>query len=314
MAAERPEKQTIRGIWVDEVRRIVQAPSPQPVPRYLTLPGALGRDIEALSVGGVIQLTETGALANPERLEIVAVERSPEAVVQLNRRFPGLKILEQPIESLLRSTGPLNWPQGEHRNLFRAEVVNLDLDEPLKAEMDQGQLSFPVLGLIRKLSVLHAVAPPVDWTLCLTLHGEVIWPEECDAPASRLLASNFQLDEDFANDARDVLGGELNDALQEDPPTVKFADLSRADQQRLLMVLVPKRIAFDAHRDGWKVDTTENLRYGGSQQRARMVTWVLRLTWDPRATTEPTTLYREALAAALDRRGHIDASGGLHRG
>jgi hypothetical protein len=84
-------------------------------------------------------------------------------------------------------------------------------------------------------------------------------------------------------------------------------------QQRVLMVLVPKQIAFDAHTRGWSIDTVENLRYGGFGDRAPMVTWVLRFSWDARARTQPEQLYREALGRALARQGHIDAEGVLRR-
>ena len=79
------------------------------------------------------------------------------------------------------------------------------------------------------------------------------------------------------------------------------------------MVLVPKRIAFDVHRDGWSVETTENIRYGGTDHRAPMVTWIMRFRWDARASTHPETVYREALASALLRCGQIDANGNLTR-
>lgn len=62
MAAERPEKQTVRGIWVEEVRRVQDAARPKGVPLYLTLPGAHGGDILALADEGIIELAENGAI------------------------------------------------------------------------------------------------------------------------------------------------------------------------------------------------------------------------------------------------------------
>jgi hypothetical protein len=313
MAADRPEKQTVRRLWVHEARLADCSEPPEPVPLYLTLPGAAGRDIQALVDAGLINLTETGAIADAESMRLVAVEHSPMAVVALLRRFPGLKILEQPLHSLLHSTSPVAWPVGEHKTLFRAQVVNLDLDSPLKAEVKSGQLSFPILALVRKLATLHAVAPYVDWTLCLTLHGEITWGRDSHGLVCQFLASNFQNEALFSDAARAVLGDDLHRGICEDPSSVDVRDLLPATQQRLLMVLVPKRIAFDVHREGWCVDTIENLCYGGTRRRAPMVTWVLRFRWDVRASTQPEVLYRGALGRALERRGSIDADGTLSR-
>lgn len=313
MAAQRPEKQTVRGLWVNEVRIADGSEPPQSVPLYFTLPGAAGADIQALVDAGLIKLTETGAIADAERLRVVAVEHSPMAVVELQRRFPGLKILEQPLHSLLHSTSPVTWPVGEHKTLFRAQVVNLDLDSPLTAEVESGQLAFPILALVRKLATLHAVPPYVDWTLCLTLHGEVAWDCDCDKLACQFLAANFQNDPDFSDLARVVLGDDFHRAISEDPSSVGVRDRPHADQQRLLMVLVPKRVASDVHREGWGVDTVENLRYGGTRKCAPMVTWILRFGWDVRASTQPEAVYHDALGRALRHRGNIDAEGNLRR-
>ena len=125
MAADRPEKSTMRGLWVEEVQRL--AGGDTDVPLYLTMPGARGGDIQALIDAGIIDLTETNAVADPEKTRLVAVENSPQAIVELQRHFPGLKILQEPIESLLHSDKLTAWPEGEHKKFFRARVVNFDL-------------------------------------------------------------------------------------------------------------------------------------------------------------------------------------------
>lgn len=313
MAAERPEKTTVRTLWVDEVRAANGSTPPEDVPLYVTLPGAAGRDIQALVDAGLIRVTETGAIAEEDGLRVVAVEHSPGAVIELQRRFPGLKILEQPLHSLLHSTSPLTWPVGEHKRFFRGQVINLDLDSPLIAQTDNGQLTFPALALIRKLCTLHAQAPLVAWSLCLTLHGGVAWDRETEQLACRFLKSNFDSDADFSAAARTTLGDALHQSICEDPDSVVVGERQPAERQRLLMVLVPKRIAFDVHRDGWYVETIENIRYGGTHRRAPMVTWVLRFHWDVRASTQPDAVYRDALATTLQRCGHIDTSGNLNR-
>lgn len=313
MAAERPEKTTMRSLWVEEVCRADSTAAPARVPLYLTLAGAQGRDIQALVDRGVLELTETGAVENVADVRVVAIERSANALVELAKRFPGLKIIDQSLDALLHSTGALTWPRGEHHQLFRAQVINLDLEEPLKARTQEGQLSFPSLALIRKVATIHAAEPCVEWTLCLTLHGEVAWTQEQDTLACRFLAENFARDEQFAADARAALGNDLYEAIATTPASAKVRSRSRAEQQRVLCALVPKRIAYEAHALGWKVTTTENLRYGGSGQRAPMATWIMRFEWDPRASAEPDTVYREALALTLRKRGRIDSHGVLHR-
>jgi hypothetical protein len=311
MAAERPEKGTVRALWVDEVRRAINVDDD--VPLYLTMPGALGGDIQALIDAGIIDRTETTAIARPERTRLVAVENSPEAIVRLQDTFPGLKILQEPVESLLHSDKLTSWPEGEHKRFFRARVVNFDLQCSLEASVKQGQLAFPTLALVRKLAILHA-DPAEDWTLCLTLHGQLQWATEHEEKACQFLAANFQKDASFAAQAQAMLGQQLYEAICEDPTSVRFGQLDTTDQQRLLMVLVPKKISFDAHTHGWRVDTIENLRYGGSSQRAPMVTWILRFVWDERATTEADIVYRESLARVLEHSGHIDSAGQVSRG
>ncbi len=308
MAAGRPEKATVRGLWVDEVRRADGLPGSGEAPLYLTLPGAHGGDIDELIRAGVVTLAKNEAsIQNPEELRLVALENSPIAYVELRRRYPGLKVLQRDLRDVL---GGELWPEDKDRGYYRARVVNLDMNTPLKGAIEDGELLFPVLTLVRKLAVLHA-DPPINWTLCLTLHGEVKWNAACERQACRFLADNFARDETFAKHAVSTLGDEIFDLICNKPSKANLRNLSPTDQQRIMMVIVPKQIAFDAHTEGWAVDTVENLRYGGTRKRAPMVTWILRFSWDER---HADTLYREGLAQALAQRGHITAEGKLRRG
>src|SRR4051812_11420940 len=93
MSEQRPEKETVRGLWLQQVINYDQAfPEDQGEPLYLTLSGAEARDVRAVIHAGVVDLTETGAIAREDAHKIVAVERSPSAVLALNREFRGLKI------------------------------------------------------------------------------------------------------------------------------------------------------------------------------------------------------------------------------
>jgi hypothetical protein len=241
----------------------------------------------------------------------VAVEASPEAVIHLQAQYPGLKILEEPLEELLRSTGDLTWPEGEVKQYFRAQVVNVDLDAPLEARIQSDQLVFPALKLIRKLAVLHAEDPHIDWTLCLTLRAGFEWSGRADASACQLLAENFTREPAFRRQAQDLLGSGVYEDIAVRPTKAEVRNRDASVQQRVLMALVPKKIAYDAHTLGWLVETQENLRYGNDPYL--MVTWVLRFTWDERGQTMPDDLYRDGLARVLSRRGNIEADGTLLR-
>jgi hypothetical protein len=313
MAQERPEKQTVRGLWVEEVKRVDAVGGPDDVPLYLTTPGEYGLDIQALIDAGIIERTETQAVADPERLRVVALESSPIAYVAFCRRFPGVKAIQTDLKSLLQSESLFRWPGKDSRSVFRARVVNLDLNCALDATVESGQLAFPTLALVRKVGILHGEPNPLDWTLCLTLHGELNWDTAGAEKACRFLADNFGRDTTFADDACEALGKDLFDRILADPSAASKRSFSPAEQQAMLMVIVPKQIAFDAHKFGWSVDTVQNLRYGGGHGRGRMVTWVLRFSWDARCSTEADVVYREGLARALSQRGKIDTAGNLTR-
>jgi hypothetical protein len=313
MAAQRLEKRAIRELWVEEVRR-ADSDEPDPdVPLYLTLPGKQGGDLRALVEAGVIELTETGAIAETNPIRVVAVEGSTDAVLELSQTFPGLKILEHRLEDLLKATSDLAWPSKATRRWFRAQVVNFDINTPLKAELHQKQLVFPVLRMVEKVARMHAQEPCVDWTLCLTLHGELVWTDDVDRLICRFLARNFRDEPEFSEQAKVVLGHELHEAICECPDEAGLCQRSVDDQQNVLTVLVPKRIAHESHQRGWHVDTAENLRYGGSDGKAPMVTWILRFTWDERTSTEPAVVYRESLKLTLQNQGYIDAQGKVRR-
>lgn len=127
------------------------------------------------------------------------------------------------------------------------------------------------------------------------------------------LAHNFQDEPAFSAQAKVVLGDELHGAICECPDEAKLCQRNTDEQQNVLTVLVPKRIAHESHQRGWHVGTVENLRYGGFDGKAPMVTWILHFTWDERTSTEPIVVYRESLKLALQNQGYIDAQGRVCR-
>ena len=307
MSEERPEKEAVRGLWLETVMHFDGAYPEDDVPLYLTLSGAEGRDIELLIENQLIETTETGAIALSHRHRVIAVERSTPAMIELQRRFPGLKIVVQSFQNLVRSESPFRWPDGEDERLCCARVINLDLDETLRAVEDRGEVSFPVLLWIRKLGQIHA-ARALDWSICLTLHGEISWSSACFASVRQFLAENFENDEEFARMSRLF----LSESLFEDIASgrdLDVASLSVRDQQLLLMVFVPKKISQLLCPQGWRVETARNLRYGGNGGRAPMVTWIMHVTRDARVSGRPLTIYRESLRTVLSGAGRIEEDG-----
>ncbi len=91
---------------------------------------------------------------------------------------------------------------------------------------------------------------------------------------------------------------------------IDFCGLDRADQEKIIMVMVPKMIAERVHNRGWRVRTERNLRYGGGHH-AGMVTWIVKFRWDEDAISEPDATYREALRDILSSAGALTNDGSL---
>lgn len=192
MDEERTEKATVRALWLQEVQEYATQFPEDEGPIYLTLSGAEGRDIRLLAEHGLVGLTEVGGIVEKDKGKLVAVEASSPAVARLQRSFPNLKILEVNFQGLVRGEGPFNWPQGEHKHHCRARVLNLDLNNPLRAKEREGEVSFPVISWISKLALLHTDPPQRDWSLCLTLHGELNWNTTVSTFTQRFLRENFE--------------------------------------------------------------------------------------------------------------------------
>lgn len=231
-------------------------------------------------------------------------------MLTLQKKFPGLKILEQSVQDLVRSTSPVAWPTGADVGHCRARIVNLDLNHPLSSEIQDGQLAFPVLTFVAKFSQLHATAPRLDWFLYLTLHGEITWAPDVSNAIQVYLTENCEHEPEFAAACRTLLGDELFAQITRDQSATLTA-LSSADQQKILMALVPKKISQLVIPQGWRVATTANLRYGGAGGRAPMVTWILEFRSDLRATVSPQAVYRDSLKAVLTKSGHIAENGSI---
>ncbi len=277
-------------------------------PLYLTLCGAEGHDIQMLLDEGIISKTEIGTIAGTDEHKIVAVENSNEAILQLQKKFIGLRIKEAPFQNLIRGEELFSWPQGVDEVYCRARVVNLDLNAPLRAKLsDHNSVQFPIMVWIKKLCQIHAKSPKLRWTLCLTLHGEMVWPEKVNFWTQKFLVENFRREQAFVDSCRSFLGNTMVEQITT-AASIDFKAFSREDQQKLIMVMVPKLIAQLVHSEGWDVHTEKNLRYG-NHPNAPMVTWIVNFTWDGVSTATPDALYRKALANIFSKVGIIDTQG-----
>ncbi len=313
MGAERPEKSYMRQQWAIAARNADHDSRALNVPLFLTLSGAKGLDIDVLIRDGLILQTETGAIAPESQERLIAVERSPDAVIELKHKFPGLKIRGENLACLLRGDKLTRYPDRNDSEICRAAVVNLDLDEILEADQEDNNISFPVMNQIKKLSVLHATNPRVNWCLCLTLHGEIRWSEPVWQSMQVFLSENFRNDQDFSDTAREFLGGELHGQVIAERIDQQ-ANLNVQSQQRLLMLFVPKKIAHLVNADGWTVRTEQNVRYGGNADCAPMVSWVLKFESYGQAGRGPQHAYTESLRSILSAPSYIDEVGQVNPG
>jgi hypothetical protein len=312
MREDRPDKRAVRELWVAAVANAAGATGGQEVPLYLTLPGAHGLDIQRLVDEGLVKLAENRAIAAEDQWKVVAIESSGSARLELKRRFTGgLRIISDDLHAILHSTGPFTWPRGDKARYCRARVVNLDFNSSLRVERDErGTYVFPKIQLIGKLAELHMKSPSLDWVLCLTFAASIDWPLAACRQIQGFLRENFQEEEQFADDSREVLGDVLFERLLGSDP-VDMGQLAEGEQQALLMVLVPKKVIRETYGRGWKVTTAHNLRYGGHGKSGRMVTWMMRFTRDRRAEEQPRALYSESLSLALTQAGLVAADGAV---
>lgn len=303
MSADRPAKRSIRELWIEAVREH-EGRTQSEVPLYLTMPGAAGYDIQLLIDRGIVEVTESGAIADTANPPIVAVEKDSLAILEIQRRFPGLKVLESDLLNALHGTSSVTFPGGSQRDLFRATVVNLDFNGPL---LHVGT-TFPMLEAVVKLAALHTHPTWIDWTLLLTIHAEILWSESVQEDARRFLGEHCSLHAPLNDGCRALLGEGLHERLFAADP-INLRSLSVMEQQIVLMAFVPVRIARQVHATGWRIEVVHNLRYGGEAGTAPMVTWVMDFIADSRALATPQTVLKEGLDTVLRGAGYVGIDG-----
>ena len=311
MAVERPAKQALRQQWLEQVRTVMGGATDKQC-LYLTLPGALGRDIEVLAEDGIVRRTETGAIDERDQHLVVAIESNDAAILELQHRFPGLRVLQDDLRNLLHSDSMLAWPAKNIRNYFRALVINLDLNQCLDSVGPGDAPEFPVLRLIEKIAAIHDEGGTSEWTLCLTLHGEVHWAPTLSKRIQSFLHENISRSGEFAAACSAVLGADLFAQIVGDK-ALDIASLTQDDQQRVLLSLVPKRIVADHFRK-WRINVALSCMYGHDEPAfAPMVSWIFTFTRSADGISEPDRTYRELVAQALANVSALSADGNFTR-
>lgn len=306
MAAERPAKDVVREMWISKLRGAMELRIDGDQPVLLTLAGAEGHDIQRMIDRGLIETTEVGGIAAHDQNVVVAVENSPTAILALQRKFPGLRIRQSLFSGMLAGDSRIRYPNGKDQTYCRAQVVNLDLNQSLVPRENHGSRYFPIIRWIEKLSELHSV-PPIDWTLCLTLHGQIHWDANTSDEAQRFYRENVDRSPELESQLTVLLGQEIHSGIMADT-AFDMSSIDRAVQQKILMLMVPKYIVRSVTSAGWRVSTSANLRYGGSSH-APMVTWIFDFQWDDMSVSEPDTLYKQCVGDILTEAGQITEEG-----
>jgi hypothetical protein len=128
----------------------------------------------------------------------------------------------------------------------------------------------------------------------LTLNATIDWAQDVNQGVQAFLAENFEQVPPFGEAAEAHLGEDLYESIATQQG-ISLTDLGHPDRQRVLMTLVPKKVAHCVTAQGWQVNTTHNMRYGDPPASAAMVTWVFRFRWDDRSFATPHQVYRESL-------------------
>lgn len=309
MRDDRPAKQCVRKYWLHQTKHISQIYKDDDAPLYLTLSGAKAKDIIQLINEGLIETTEVGSISESCQNKIAAVEKNSLAVSELQARFPGLKIFNQPLENILKGNKLTRYPEGEHERWCRARVINLDFDSPLECANEHGETYFPALHWVKKLAQLHAAHPRINWCLYLTFNSSISWPLSTCNGVRDFLLENFEAIPQFSTRSREILGDDFYSQLIS--TEMDFGSLAPERQQKLLMIFVPKKIAQLVRDQGWRISTYHNLRYGGVSGQAPMVTWVLCFEFDDTSGFTPDLVYRDSVKDSLSNAGLINEDG-LH--
>lgn len=310
MSDERPAKNAIRELWLEQAKVFNEQYPEDDVPLYLTLSGAEARDIKLLAQHDIIKLTENNAVALESQHRVVAIEQNSQAVLILQKQLPGLQIISQNFADIVQGTSPLSFPtKKEHIDYCCAKIINLDFQSSLGFKNENGNILFPVFNWIQKISLLHAQKKPqINWCLCLTLNAAINQPEIIGEFIQKFLKENYHSAPDFEVSCRNLLGDKVQNTIISDEP-LDLGVFTSEENQKILMILVPKKISSIVHNQNWHVKTLWNLCYGGNEGHAPMVSWIISFEWDERAAATPQAVYIESLTEILASAGRIEDDG-----
>jgi hypothetical protein len=306
MLAQRAEKRYIRNQWISEIKQISDG-FDSDIPLYLTLPGAEGIEIRLLIEEGIIGLTEVNSIREADIGKIIAVENNNEAVLSLQKKFPGLKICQVDFGALIRGPQLFTWPERRSQDwrACRSKIVNLDLNGNLLTTESGDQIVFIIPRWIEKLCEIHGAHPSIDWTLFLTLRGEILWEDRINKFIQNFLMDNIRREPEFRTRCLDYWGSVLYERIILEESDYKRFD--RDEQQMILIVLIPKLITNYVCNRGWRVITRRGIKYGGDST-SPMVSFIISFEFETDAL-EPNRIYCESILDIFTELGSIDIAG-----
>lgn len=307
----RPAKAAIRELWMSRLGgldRVETAGKDEPL--YVTLCGADGFDIHAAVSEGVIRLAETGGIAQEHLWKIVAIEQDNEAVLTLQRTFPGLRILDQNLKSLLKGDGHLAWPSRRERSVWRATCINMDLNSSFEAREDGRGIYFPVASWIYKIAEIHADQTPKNWCLFLTLNASINWNQSVWIHVSKILRENASEHSEFAEGLASVVSEGVVESIMR--AETSMPSIETDDAHGLLLAIVPKQIC-QFLPDAWAVEIDASLRYGGgSSMAAPMVSFIVNFVHDGELAGRRDVAYQRSIQTIFSSTNYVDDSGIVH--
>jgi hypothetical protein len=316
MGQDREDKVAMRGFWMEEVSEAAldwEPGSGRPI--FLTLPGSEGKDIQAMVESGILSENEVEGIDQADWDKVVAVESDTQAVIKLQDLWPGLRIIQGRIEQLVAGSMDRHMAAARGKNVqptdtekdvdwaLRAMVVNLDYNGGLRPRKIDGAFASAVIDAIVGIVELREGADP--FTLLLTLNGDPkSWPKNATEVCRKVLLANGKECPEFRKLAQEHLGTRAGDLDSK----VDFTKYTGVQAQEFLMLAVPKLIADAVRGSGWRAEVKRNIRYGGSNGRARMVALIVRFSQAP-DPEDADHLHRDNLVTVMNGKAVIASDG-----
>lgn len=307
MESQRPEKVYIRKRWLAVIKAVEKKYKKSEIPLYLTLPGSDGYDIQMLIDHDLIELTDVKSVKEKDIQKVIAIEKNNKAVLNLQKKFIGLRIEEQSLESILKGVGLQSWPSKKEKEIFKAHIINLDFDGSLNSNDINGTVEIKEIEWINKICLIKKEQKLDAWTLFLTLNASKSSLKKYMIDFIRaFLNDNINRSSDFSDLSKKFLNKKIFTKLK-DNSDLKLSDLSDEDCRMLFMVFIPKYISNKVHTEGWRLTTDFNLHYGDGKKRAPMVSWCITFTYDNSPT--PNEIYIKSIKSIFNDFGFINGKG-----